>query len=197
MPDVLIPHMSATLTIGWQAPPRSICDLLQGIPPVAHACSDLSQIETRCGARAVGRIASLAGGDQSVTFEMMRQIQGLVLGTDRPGFRKAGAYTSVRPERYAFFSSLESMFRIKVAADDLDERHPVIKAVRLYLDIIFFHPFEDGNARAALLWFTFYCLRYGFGVPDYRRFFGFGFVPGARSCYWEFCSMAIKEIAKT
>jgi hypothetical protein len=38
-----------------------------------------------------------------------------------------------------------------VRMDSEDDCPPIAKAVRLYMDLAFFHPFADGNARAARL----------------------------------------------
>lgn len=37
------------------------------------------------------------------------------------------------------------------------QTHPILRAVRLFLDVIYFHPFCDGNGRASHLWLH-YCL---------------------------------------
>jgi hypothetical protein len=197
IPDALVPHLSATLTMDWESPPLSITRLLRNVMTAIgrnHDGPNVEQVAKRCGVDALAGIESFAGNPGQLTFERMCDVQRLVLNTDRVSFRNGIAYTGVRNERYAYFSSIEDMFRTKIAADDQDGCHPLVKAVRLYLDIIFFHPFPDGNARAALLWFMFHCLRNRYPVPDFRRFFAFDFVPGNRACYWRFCLMAIQEV---
>ena len=44
--------------------------------------------------------------------------------------------------------------------------HAVAKAARLYLDILYVHPFDDGNARAARLWLEFVLRRDGVPTPE-------------------------------
>jgi len=82
--------------------------------------------------------------------------------------------------RYCYWSGCEKMFTLKVEKDFVEEDvHPLVKAVRLYLDIIYFHPFEDGCGRwvgkvttglnsffrAAMLWLWFFCVRFGMRFP--------------------------------
>ncbi|EKU99872.1 hypothetical protein Lepto7375DRAFT_1957 [Leptolyngbya sp. PCC 7375] len=180
----------------WKTPPPSIVNLLRGTTETQKMSVGLTQIATTCGEYSLQEIEQLAGSGNKLTFDRMCEVQKYVVSNDQAKFRQCAAYTSIRHERYAYFSSLENIFRTKVSVDDGDDCHPLIKAVRLYLDIIFFHPFGDGNARAAMLWFAFYALRYRFNVPDFRKLHGFGFVPGNKACYWMFSAVVIQEVAR-
>lgn len=195
--DALVPHLSATLMMNWASPPSSIVDrlcTLSDAPNCTRECLNLLSVRDRCGAGATNAVARLASQQTPISFEDMCRVQGHVVGMRNAKFRRASGYARQRNERYAYFGSLEQMFRKKVSVDNQDSCHPLMKAVRLYLDLIFVHPFPNGNARAALLWFTFYCMRYRYCVPDFRKFFDFGFSPGSRTCYWQFCSIAIDEV---
>ena len=192
--DVLIPHLNATLTLGWQAPPSSVSVLLGRVKETEPRSLGLKQIADRCGEAALGEVRRIALQDQTFCFDRMCQAQRRVTPELEPRFRPGVAFTSIRPERYAYFDDLESMFRTKITKDAEDACHPVLKAIRLYLDVIFVHPFVDGNARAAMLAFAFFAFRHGFDLPDFRKLHGFGFVPGNRSCYWLFSSLIIQDL---
>jgi len=90
---------------------------------------------------ALARVRALADALEPLTWARLVE-----------AFARGGAH------RYLYSPELEEMFTRKVEADGRDGCHPVAQAVRLYLDLAFFHPFEDGNARAARLWFE-YALR--------------------------------------
>ena len=53
-------------------------------------------------------------------------------------------------------------------ADANSDEPPIIRAARLYLDVCFFHPFNDGNGRAACLALDFVLTRAKLSVRDMR-----------------------------
>jgi fido (protein-threonine AMPylation protein) len=93
-----------------------------------------------------------------------------------------------------WFPQLESMFVRKIAADGSSEVNSIAKAVRLYLDIIFFHPFPDGNARSARLWFEFVLRRERVNLPSLTALARLRKIPGASHRYWAFATLAAKLI---
>ncbi len=96
-------------------------------------------------------------------------------------------------EAYVWFDGFESMFRRKVAADALAGAHPLVGACRLYLDIIFFHPFEDGNARAARLWFEFVLRRARVVGPPIADVVRLDKPAGDRDAAWRLVRLAAKR----
>ena len=81
------------------------------------------------------------------------------------GFRAGPAFAKGGRERYGLFPDTERRFA-DCLAEAVDERLPVTaRAARAYLDVSFFHPFDDGNARAALLT-LYFLLRRDEVVPD-------------------------------
>lgn len=53
-------------------------------------------------------------------------------------------------ERYAVRPHL--LDEVRAAVNEASgAESPIVRAARVYLDVCFFHPFEDGNARAARL----------------------------------------------
>ncbi len=194
-PDVLIPHLAATLSMQWETPPPRVISKLSDMAATPRTHEGESDLATRCGIDAVAELKRVAVCERDATFAAMCSVQGRLIGDDQAVFRSSSAYTDSRGERYAFFESLPGMFEKKVGVDLNDNCHPLVKAVRLYLDIIFVHPFPDGNARAALLWFSYFCFRNELPHPNYRRLFGFDFVPGNKACYWRFAELVAQEIS--
>jgi hypothetical protein len=81
----------------------------------------------------------------------------------------------------------------------MDGAHPVAKAVRAYLDLCFFHPFEDGNARAARLAFEWHLSLGPFSVADLDPIFRLPRVAGDRIAYLDLILLAVVlcETART
>ncbi|WP_223633692.1 Fic family protein [Corallococcus sp. EGB] len=109
--------------------------------------------------RALARVRRLADAGEPLTFTGMVEVQSMLLGGPT-GFRTGDAFARSGAHRYAHTPGLEAAFREKVESEAREQRHPVAHATRLYLDLCFFHPFPDGNARAARLWLE-YMLRRG------------------------------------
>src|SRR5262249_49378662 len=74
----------------------------------------------------------------------------------------------------------------KLARDEADTAHPVVRAARVYLDVIFVHPFPDGNARLARLAAYFVLRRAGLPVPAWDALIRVRKMPGAPESYWRF-----------
>ncbi|MFP2931787.1 Fic family protein [Pyxidicoccus sp. 3LG] len=168
--EKLVPHLRATLSVDWAVPhlradleaasarpfeeTRAQEDYLTGHDTPAHD-GDMAR-EARF-LSALARVRALADASEPLTWDRLVEVQAEVLG--RPvAFRTGEAFAHEGAHRYLYSPELEEMFVRKVEADARDTCHPVARAVRLYLDLAFFHPFPDGNARAARLWFE-YCLR--------------------------------------
>lgn len=93
------------------------------------------------------RAAAVRG--EPLTFDLLASWQQLVLGSPtRPTWRTTDAF--VERARYAYTPALPPRFDAILAEANSTEP-AALRAVRVYLDICFFHPFVDGNARAARL----------------------------------------------
>jgi fido (protein-threonine AMPylation protein) len=67
------------------------------------------------------------------------------------GFRTAPAYAKRGREMYPLQPRMQDTLE-RLLADTTRSREPLaVRAARVYLDVCFFHPFVDGNARAARL----------------------------------------------
>ncbi|WP_308402157.1 Fic family protein [Streptomyces shenzhenensis] len=86
-----------------------------------------------------------------LTCTLLTGWQQLVLGMPEVQFRQGDAFAKGSRERYALTSHTERTFE-QCLRESADRRIPLAsRAARAYLDVIFFHPFPDGNARLAML----------------------------------------------
>lgn len=84
-------------------------------------------------------------------FARLADWQRVVLGAAKAPFRTGDAYAKAGSERYGLTRRTQDDFGACLR-EATDLRVPLAaRAARAYLDVAFFHPFTDGNARAALL----------------------------------------------
>lgn len=196
--EVMVPHLEATLGMEWSSPPPPVAALLDGnaAPPApsvpGFASKQCDRLVLRCGAPAVAAVAARLGAGNVLTWRDVVDVQSVMLGR-KARFRRADARTAARPERYAILDGLEALVMRKVETDARDSAHDALKGIRLYLDFAFVHPFEDGNARAALLWLAYFYWRSGYGLPRLAGLQRFDFTPGDQACYWAFARLALSR----
>jgi hypothetical protein len=97
----------------------------------------------------------------ALSFELLSAWQCRVLDTAETPFRSLPAFAKGGRERYGVDPSLCSRFEGCLAQAHEDDLPLPARAARLYLDVCFFHPFDDGNARSAFLALTFLLARSG------------------------------------
>ncbi|MFF0478900.1 Fic family protein [Streptomyces sp. NPDC004284] len=92
--------------------------------------------------------------------------QQTVLGKGVAAFRTMSAFAKGGRERYGI--ALDTRARFEQCLDESTQRDLPLpsRAARAYLDVLFFHPFEDGNARAAMPAFAFVLAREGAGIDQ-------------------------------
>jgi hypothetical protein len=96
-----------------------------------------------------------------LTFARLEAWQREVLGVAAAPFRTTSAWARGGRERYAYHAELPSLFDMCLA-ESADPAVPLpSRAARVYLDVLFFHPFADGNARSAALALYFVLARDG------------------------------------
>lgn len=84
-------------------------------------------------------------------FALLAGWQREVLAATRVPFRVSDAYAKAGRERYGLTPRTQADFD-SCLRETTDPDIPLAaRAARAYLDVAFFHPFTDGNARAALL----------------------------------------------
>ncbi|KAH3766879.1 Fic family protein [Pelomyxa schiedti] len=125
-------------------------------------------------ARATNMLAALAqerdasARGLSLSFELIGTWQQTLLGSPSvPKFRTTDAFAKSGEERYPFTSSTVTEFQSALQQSESDiARGAVVCAARAYLDVCFFHPFEDGNSRCARLVLDFILRKNGLTVDN-------------------------------
>ncbi|MFI6012135.1 Fic family protein [Streptomyces sp. NPDC051243] len=133
-------------------------------------------------ARAQGLLAALellradAARGACLDFELIQRWQQHVLDTPQPPpFRSMPAFAKGGRERYGISADTRARLDACLADSAKDAGRPLpltARAARACLDVCFFHPFDDGNARAAFLTLVFVLAREGVvldGVSLLRR----------------------------
>jgi hypothetical protein len=135
---------------GWPAGPvRGQRDgLAHRIASVERARDPLRA--QRLGA-AYARLSEDLGNCKPLDFGLLASWQCVALGMTAAPFRSGPAFAKRGRERYGLAPDTQARFE-RCLADSADAKLPVAaRAARAYLDVCFFHPFADGNARSALL----------------------------------------------
>ncbi len=104
--------------------------------------------------RAAWRLAqSDAAADRALDLGLLVGWQKLILDRPDVAFRTLPAFAKGGRERYGVCGETAEQFEeclSQATAADTNVPLPA-RAARAYLDVCFFHPFDDGNSRAALL----------------------------------------------
>ncbi|MER7812682.1 Fic family protein [Streptomyces sp900116325] len=180
-PDHLQSWLSAREIVPWHEAPDG------GEGPVAPSRDGaVEDIRAFDGAldpvRAEGLLSALellradAVRGATLDFDLIRHWQQHVLGTPQPPpFRDVPAFAKGGRERYGIAPDARVRLDACLAQATQDGARPLsltARAARAYLDICFFHPFDNGNARSAFLALVFVLAREGValdGVSLLRR----------------------------
>jgi hypothetical protein len=96
-------------------------------------------------------------------FDLIQRWQQHVLATPGlPPFRRLPAFAKGGRERYGITPDTRTRLDACLAQSAKDTARPLpltARAARAFLDVCFFHPFDDGNARCALLTLLFVLAR--------------------------------------
>jgi hypothetical protein len=200
--DALRAHLEATASIDWAAPSVELVSRLAAVGPRPSArdphleyldAFDLPRGADRAaGMRlALDRARTDARAALPLDWPLLQSWQALVLGREA-GFRPGPAHARKGVETYGHWPTLEAEFAAKLEADARASLHPVAAAGRAYLDLCFFHPFEDGNARAARLAFDYWLTRGGLAIGHVRLLFAAPRVAGRREGYLGFLQSIVR-----
>lgn len=198
-PRALVEHMQATLSMSWTKPPAALARHLdrlsvaswRPVDPHEGWFDEASEVERVRHLVVLEWMRRQAEASVAPDWSLLCQGQRLILGQEVDvGFRQGPAFAHQGRHRYGWFEGLEEIFKRKLAQDAQDEVHPLLKAVRLYLDLIYFHPFVDGNARAARLWFEYWLWRGCIVAPSWVALARLEKVPGRVERYWAFASLS-------
>ncbi|CCA57328.1 hypothetical protein SVEN_4042 [Streptomyces venezuelae ATCC 10712] len=179
-------HLERWLTvresIAWQEVPEDG----RGEPVVPARDGAAEDIRAFDGAldpaRAQGLLTALemvradAKRGSCLDFELLQRWQHQVLGTQQPPtFRSLPAFAKGGRERYGIGPDTRARLDACLAESTRTAERPLpltARAARASLDVCFFHPFDDGNARSAFLALVFVLAREGValdGVSLLRR----------------------------
>ncbi|MGW7210583.1 Fic family protein [Streptomyces sp. NPDC054837] len=101
-----------------------------------------------------------------LNFALLAGWQREVLAATGTPFRVSDAYAKAGRERYGLTSHTQADFD-SCLRETTDPDIPLAaRAARAYLDVAFFHPFTDGNARAALLTLVYVLAREDIVLPE-------------------------------
>jgi hypothetical protein len=105
-------------------------------------------------------------------FDLLQSWQQHVLATPGPPpFRTLPAFGKGGLERYGIGLDTRTRLDGCLAESTKDPARPLpltVRAARAFLDVCFFHPFDDGNARSALLACLFVLARENVALDDVR-----------------------------
>ncbi|MFD1832497.1 Fic family protein [Streptomyces desertarenae] len=105
-------------------------------------------------------------------FALLRRWQQHVLGASQPPpFRNSPAFAKGGRERYGIGPDTRARLDACLAESAPGGGQPLpltARAARACLDVCFFHPFDDGNARSAFLALVFVLAREGIALDDVR-----------------------------
>jgi hypothetical protein len=181
VPDHLLRWLEVREAVRWHdAPPTGTSTVGPGDAAAEYIRAFDGAIDP---VRADGLLAALAlmradaASGAPLDFEMLRGWQRHVLGVpEPPPFRTLPAFAKDGRERYGI--APDTLDRLDAClAESRAGSGPVLpltaRAARAYLDVCFFHPFDDGNSRSAFLALLFVLAREGIapsGVGLLRRF---------------------------
>ncbi|MEU4154167.1 Fic family protein [Streptomyces sp. NPDC026659] len=173
-------HLEQWLTVRWTVPWHEAPDG-GGDGPVTPsrdgAAEDIRRFDAVLDpARAQGLLAALdllradASRGASLDFGLLRSWQQHVLDTTKlPQFRELPAFAKQGRERYGIGPDTRARLDTCLAESAPDATRPLsltARAARAYLDVCFFHPFDDGNARSAFLTLVFVLAREGVALDE-------------------------------
>jgi hypothetical protein len=159
-------HLRTWLAVRETVPWHEVRPCAGGVPGRNSAVHDIRTYDhTRSPERATRLLAALertradATGGAPLSFAMLSAWQCLVLDVKHAPFRVRPAFAKKGRERYGVTGpqGLETCL-----SECGDPTLPLAaRAARVYLDVCFFHPFDEGNARSAFLALDFVLARAG------------------------------------
>ncbi|WP_327399513.1 Fic family protein [Streptomyces sp. NBC_01288] len=171
LPDHLRSWLAVRETVPWEDAPDGGGD--EPVVPSRDGAAEYIRAfdHTVSAARGEGLLTALdlvradAARGARLDFELLRGWQRHVLGTPGPpSFRTLPAFAKKGGERYGVGPDTRERLDACLAESTRDADQPLpltARAARVCLDVCFFHPFDDGNARSAFLALVFVLAREG------------------------------------
>lgn len=112
------------------------------------------------------RCAAATGAD--LTADMTARWNAMLRDVPAAGFRRGPAFAKSGRDRYGLHADTQQRYEVCLS-EAADPAIPVAaRAARAYLDVAFFHPYDDGNARLGGLVLHFVLLRAGVELDEVR-----------------------------
>ncbi|WP_250006791.1 Fic family protein [Actinoplanes sp. M2I2] len=170
MPDQLTIWRRVREQVPWRevVPPRlnPVTAVRDGFTAQAAAAEDHRRQSLLLTAYADVRQTEAAGDD--LTPDLTARWNAMLRGIPVAPFRRHPAYAKNGRDRYGLDSGTPEQYE-SCLSEAADPAIPTAaRAARAYLDIAFFHPYDDGNARLAGLVLHFVLLRGGIELDDVR-----------------------------
>ncbi|MEV7405893.1 Fic family protein [Streptomyces sp. NPDC091267] len=173
-PDHLKRWLAVREAVPWHQAPDSGADT-PVTPSRDGAAEDIRAFDGAVdSARGEGLLGALelmrsdAARGAPLDFELLRGWQQHVLAAPHPPlFRSSPAFAKGGRERYGIGPATRTRLDACLAESAVDSEQLLpltARAARAYLDICFFHPFDDGNARSAFLALLFVLAREGIAL---------------------------------
>ncbi|GIF74549.1 Fic family protein [Asanoa siamensis] len=171
MDDHLSVWQAVREVVGWRDvvphPPAPVLSALRdGFVAFAGTTPDPRRVRRWLAAYEDVRHEAAAGAD--LTVDLLARWNRTIRGVPVADFRRAPAHAKNGRERYGLHA--DTAHRLAVClAESADREIPVTaRAARAYLDVAFFHPYDDGNARLAALTLLFVLRREGVELDEVR-----------------------------
>jgi hypothetical protein len=173
-PDHLAVWLRVRERVTWRdvvphppAPVPTLRDGFDGFAAFARATAagrDPRRLSGLLSAHDDVRRAVAAGA--GLTPELTARWNRIARGGADVAFRRGPAFAKGGRERYGLHADTEHRYAAALA-ESADPGTPVTaRAARAYLDVAFFHPYDDGNARLGGLVLRFVLLRGGIELDD-------------------------------
>jgi hypothetical protein len=134
----------------------------------AHATIGEDQRRQSLLLAAYGDARRAAATGAGLTPDLTARWNGMLRGIPVAGFRRGPAFAKNGRDRYGLHADTQQRYELCLL-ESADLTTPVAaRAVRAYLDVAFFHPYDDGNARLGGLVLHFVLLSAGVELDEVR-----------------------------
>lgn len=164
--DAMTPHLAMWTRVDVTSPPDEVAAWLARAAAVSASIDDphrryidrfdapqhADPTRTERYLAALDDVRSRADRGEALTLDALAHTQAIVLGLDGAApLRVTDAFARGGAHRYPLVEDLAAMLDARLACWRAPHLDAVVAACGLYLDVIFTHPFDDGNTRAASL----------------------------------------------
>lgn len=137
-----------------------------------------------------------AHASQPLDWALLVEAQRRVLGRDDLSFRRGEAFAHGGRQRYGLGPGTRARFERCLAEANDGAVPPQLRAARVFLDLCFFHPFDDGNARAARLALDHLLTGAGLALRVAEPLFIFACRADNPSVFWHFSYLLERLLGK-